>query len=276
MIKDILVNLSTVGKRDRARDYAIALAERLDAHLTGIAFSYEPVIPMMGSIEAVPAQFIDELRGDNEKAAREAKANFQKAIGEAGLRADCYSPNASVAAAAGLFARIGRHFDLTVVQQAEATTFENDFIIEAALFESGRPVVVVPYIQDAAPSFKHVLVCWDGSRPGARAIADAVPLLRRADKIEVITVAEAGKVTEEFPGAEIGRHLSRHGLKIEVKRIDVSNVDVASVILSHAADTSADFLVMGAYGHTRLREFILGGVTAEILSSMTAPVLMSH
>jgi len=276
MIKDILVNLSTVGKRDRGRDYAIALAETLDAHLTGIAFSYEPILPMMGSIEAVPAQFIDEMRADSEKAAKLAKANFQKAVGEAGLRADCYSPTASVAGAAGLFARIGRHFDLAVVQQAEATTFENDFIIEAALFESGRPVMVIPYIQNAAPSFKRVLVCWDGSRPAARAIADAIPLLRKAGKIEVITVAEASKVTEDFPGAEIGRHLSRHGLKIEVKRIDVSKMDAANVILSHAADVSADLLVMGAYGHTRLREFILGGVTAQILASMTAPVLMSH
>lgn len=277
MIKDILVNLAVGNKGDRARDYAISLAETLDAHLSGIAFSYDPVLPIMGGgMEAIPAEYIEEQRAENEKAARLAKANFQKSVGEAGLRSDCYSPNASAAGAATLFARISRHFDLAVVQQAEATTPEHDYLIEAALFEGGRPVIVVPYIHKAAPSFKHALVCWDGSRPAARAIADAIPLLRRAGKIEVITIAEAGKVTEEFPGAEIGQHLTRHGLKIDIKRIDIAEIDVGNAILSYVADTSTDFVVMGAYGHSRIREFVLGGVTNTILSSMTAPVLMSH
>jgi len=101
-------------------------------------------------------------------------------------------------------------------------------------------------------------------------------LLRRAPKIEVITFAEQDKITEEFPGAEIGQHLARHELKVEIKRIDVANIDVANAILSYAADVSADLLVMGAYGHTRIREFVLGGVTNTILASMTVPVLMSH
>jgi nucleotide-binding universal stress UspA family protein len=277
MIKDILVNLAVGNRGDRARDYAISLAETLDAHLSGIAFSYDPVLPIMGGgMEAIPAEYIEEQRAENEKAARLAKADFQKSVGEAGLRSDCYSPNASAAGAATLFARISRHFDLAVVEQAEATTPEHDYLIEAALFEGGRPVIVVPYIHKAAPSFKHALVCWDGSRPAARAIADAIPLLRRAGKIEVITIAEAGKVTEEFPGAEIGQHLARHGLKIDIKRIDIAEIDVGNAILSYVADTSTDFVVMGAYGHSRIREFVLGGVTNTILSSMTAPVLMSH
>ncbi len=276
MIKDILVNLSGANKRDRARDYAISLAEKLDAHLTGVAFSYEPVMPMMGSLEAIPVQYIDEQRAENERAAKQAKANFQKGVAEVGLRADCYSPNATIVGAAGLFARISRHFDLAVVQQSETTTSENDYIIEATLFEGGRPAIVVPYIQNATPSFKRVLVCWDGSKPAARATADAIPLMRRAGKIDILTIAEAGKVTEEFPGAEIGQHLARHGLKVEIKRIDVSDIDPANTILSYAADVSADFLVMGAYGHTRIREFVLGGVSNTILSSMTIPTLMSH
>jgi nucleotide-binding universal stress UspA family protein len=276
MIKDIVVNLVVNNKVDHARDYAISLADMLQAHLTGIAFSYEPVFPVMVGMEAIPTEYIDEQRAKNEKTARLAKTNFQKAVGEARLRSDCYVPNASAAGAAALLARIGRHFDLTVIQQAEATTPENDYLIEAALFESGRPVIVVPYIEGAGPTFKRALVCWDGSKPAARAIADAIPLLRRAGKVEVITIAEAGKVTEEFPGAEIGQHLARHGLKVEIKRIDVADVDAANTILSYAADVSADFLVMGAYGHTRIREFILGGVTNTILASMTVPVLMSH
>jgi nucleotide-binding universal stress UspA family protein len=276
MIKDILVNLAIDYREDRARDYAISLADKLDAHLTGIAFSYEPALPIMAGIDTVPPEYIDGQRAENEKAARRAKVNFQKTVGEAGLRSDCYSANASAAGAAALFARIGRHFDLAIVQQAEAMVPENDFLIEATLFEGGRPVIIVPYIHSAPSSFRHALICWDGSRPAARAIADAIPLLRRAPKIEVITFAEQDKITEEFPGAEIGQHLARHELEVEIKRIDVANIDVANAILSYAADASADLLVMGAYGHTRIREFVLGGVTNTILASMTVPVLMSH
>jgi len=276
MIKDILVNLSVGPGRDRARDYAISLADRMDAHLTGIAFWYEPPIPVMAGAEAVPVQYIDEQRAENKSAAERAATNFRKAVGETGLRSDCYSPNVSLAGAARLYARIARHFDLAIVQQSEPKGLNNDEIIEAALFESGRPVIIVPYIQTAGPSFKHVLMGWDGSIQAARAIADAIPLLRSAGKVEVITVGEKGKITEDFPGAEIGQHLSRHGLKVEVKRIDTSRIEPADTILSYAAETSADFLVMGAYGHTRLREFVLGGVTNTLLSSMTLPVLMSH
>jgi len=276
MIKDIIVNLSLDSAHDCARDYAISLAEKLDAHLTAVVFSYDPVAPIMVGIEAFPADYIDVEREEYEKAARKASSDFLKAVGGRGVRADCQSPHASVAGAAGLFARVARHFDLAVVQQAGEKAPQTDFIIEAALFEGGRPVIIVPYIQTSPPSLKHVLVCWDGSKPAARAISDAIPLLRRADKISVVTVVEATKITEEFPGAEIAKHLARHGLKVEIKRIDVADIDVGNAILSHAADISADFLVMGAYGHTRIREFVLGGVTNELLSSMTVPVLMSH
>jgi nucleotide-binding universal stress UspA family protein len=276
MIKDILVNLLLGGSHDRARDYAVSLAEMLDSHLTAIAFAYAPIIPMAAGVVVIPAELIDAQRAENQNAARLAKSNFEKAIGTAGLRVDCNIANASAEGAIGLFARIARCFDLTVLQQADERHSQNDLIIEAALFNGGRPVIVVPHVHSRAPSFKRVLICWDGSKPAARAIADAIPLLGRAGKVEVITIAEANKITEDFPGAEIGQHLARHGLKIEVKRIDTAGMDVGNAILSIAADISADFIVMGAYGHTRIREFVLGGVTNTILSSMTVPVLMSR
>ena len=103
-----------------------------------------------------------------------------------------------------------------------------------------------------------------------------MPFLKRAKTIEVVIVASERIKSDEIPGADIGQHLARHDLKVEVRRIVAPDTDVASTILSHAADTSADFIVMGGYGHSRLREFILGGVTRGILSSMTLPTLMSH
>ena len=107
------------------------------------------------------------------------------------------------------------------------------------------------------------MVCWDGSANAARAIADAMPLLARAKSIDVVIVASERPKSDEIPGADIGQHLARHGFKVEVKRIVATDTDVANTVLSHAADSSADFIVMGGYGHSRLREFILGGDAAS-------------
>jgi nucleotide-binding universal stress UspA family protein len=107
-------------------------------------------------------------------------------------------------------------------------------------------------------------------------VGDAMPLLERAGAIEVVIVTNERPKSDEIPGADIGRHLARRGLKVEVKRIVATDIDVASALLSHAADTGADFMVMGGYGHSRLREFVLGGVTRGILKSVTIPTLLSH
>jgi nucleotide-binding universal stress UspA family protein len=120
------------------------------------------------------------------------------------------------------------------------------------------------------------MVCWDGSRSAARAIGDAMPLLARAREVEVVVVDEGTGRNDEIPGADIAHHLARHGLKIKLQRIVAGDVDVANILLSHAADAGSDLIVMGGYGHSRLREFVLGGATRGILSSMTVPTLMAH
>jgi len=120
------------------------------------------------------------------------------------------------------------------------------------------------------------MVCWDGSRAATRAIADAMPLLERAGTIEVVIVTNDRGKRDGIEGADMGLHLARHGLKVDVTRITRGDLDVVDALLSHAADSGADFMVMGGYGHSRLREFVLGGVTRSILHSMTVPTLMSH
>jgi nucleotide-binding universal stress UspA family protein len=176
-----------------------------------------------------------------------------------------------------MLAGIARRFDLSVIAQPqpEEPTLGRLFI-EAALFESGRPMLVVPYIQTAGLQLDRVLVGWDGSRSAARAIGDAMPFLVRAKAAEIVMVAGEPAKSDELPGSDIAHHLARHGVKVEVERISATAVDIASTILSHAADVSADFLVMGGYGHSRMREFMLGGATRGILGSMTIPTLMSH
>jgi nucleotide-binding universal stress UspA family protein len=148
-------------------------------------------------------------------------------------------------------------------------------MIEAALFETGRPALVVPYSQKGGVKLDRIMLCWDGSRSAARAASDAMPFLERAGTVEVVIVTEHSK-GDETPGADIAQHLARHGLAVEVKLIVAPDAKTADVLLSHAADTSADLLVLGGYGHSRLREFVLGGVTRSILEAMTVPALMSH
>ncbi len=275
MIKDLIVNL-TVGRNDVAAPFAISIAETFGAHVTGVAFSYEPVIPptVMGGI---PAALIDEQRSENEKAATDALARFEDAARRVGVSFDTRSATASLAGAADTFAAMARRFDLSVVAQSEPDKVApEELIAEGALFGSGRPVVVVPYIQKAGFKLERVMVAWDASRNAARAIADAMPILAKAGAIDIVIVASERPKSDEVAGADIGQHLARHGLTVDVKRIVATDTDVANTILSHAADSAADFLVMGGYGHSRLREFVLGGATRGILGAMTLPVLMSH
>ena len=195
---------------------------------------------------------------------------------KSGAAAETRQLDATFGGAATLFAQIARRFDISVVGQAQREQGATDeLIIEGALFESGRPVIVVPYIQKSGLTLERVLVCWDGGRTAARAVADAMPFLTRAKAVDLVIVTEERK-NDEVTGVRMSEHLARHGATVTVKRIAKGDLSVQDAILSYAADSSADFMVMGGYGHSRLREFILGGVTRSILNSMTIPVLMSH
>lgn len=275
MIKDIVVNLG-LGDRDPASEFAVSLAETFDAHLLGVAFAYEPVIPgsVMGGI---PPEFIEAQRTESDKKARAAIERFNAAAKRSSLSSESRVVTASISSAAEQLGHIARRFDLAVVGQPDRETgMPEEVVDEGVLFESGRPVVFVPYIFKGPAKLDRVMVCWDGSRAATRAIADALPLMQKAKQVEVVIVATGRPKSDEVPGADLGQHLARHGLKVEVKRITSPDIDVPSTILSYAADSSADMLVMGGYGHSRLREFVLGGVTRGLLESMTVPVLMSH
>jgi nucleotide-binding universal stress UspA family protein len=275
MIKDIVVNLNVSAKESPAGDYAIAVAAAFDAHLTGIAFLYDPIVPLSGAGH-VPAEVIVTQR-DYQDAVRAVRERFAAASADAGITAKQLTLSASAVGAGDQFGKIARRFDLAVVGQAEPETNASEgIIVEAALFDSGRPVIIVPYIQKAPLKLDRVMVCWDGSRAAARAIGDAMPLMQRAGSVEVVAVTNERGKQDQVEGADIGAHLARHRLNVEVKRIPLGDIDVADMLLSHAADAEIDFIVMGGYGHSRLRQFVLGGVTRSILRSMTAPVLMSH
>jgi nucleotide-binding universal stress UspA family protein len=275
MLKDLVVNLSGRAPQDFAADYAISMAATFGAHVAGLAFLYEPVIPD-GTLGGVPVDLIELQREENSKTAKDAVDRFEAATKKAGVAAQSRILDATFGGAATLFARTARRFDLAVVGQAQREHgASEELMIEGALFESGRPVVVVPYIQKSGLTLERVLVCWDGGRTAARAVGDAMPFLERAKAVDIVIVAEERK-NDEITGAKLSEHLARRGIKANVKRIAKGGLAVDAAILDYAADSGADFMVMGGYGHSRLREFILGGVTRSILASMTLPVLMSH
>jgi nucleotide-binding universal stress UspA family protein len=277
MIKRVLVNLTVDGRRDPAPDFAITVATTFGASLTGVAFAHEPVISP-SIIAGMPADLIHSMRAQSEKAAKDTIERFAAAAKAAGVSAQTRMVTATYAGAADLFGRMGRTFDVVLIGQAEPDEdVPEDMIVENALFESGRPIVVVPYIQRDPIKLDRIMVCWDGSRAAARAVGDALPLLARSKQIDVVIVkGKDGPDESPATAADCAQHLAGHGLNAKVVRLIGADIDVADMLLSYAADSGADFMVMGGYGHSKLREIILGGVTRAILASMTIPVLMSH
>jgi nucleotide-binding universal stress UspA family protein len=151
-------------------------------------------------------------------------------------------------------------------------------LAEQLVLASGRPVLLIPYIGAGATMGERVVIGWDASREAARAVSDALPILERAASVVVVTINPRQRDFGhgEMPGTDIALHLARHGVKVEVQRVETRDMDVGNALLSHLAGQSADLLVMGGYGHSRLREIVLGGATRTVLGDMTVPVLMSH
>ncbi|MBV8763680.1 MAG: universal stress protein [Hyphomicrobiales bacterium] len=253
--------------------YALSLAKLMDAHLTSVPTDIE---------SALADQINAELRYDlilaEQSERREAIERVAAEIASQGLAAGLPVDSLRLANAGDnaieALERALRVFDLNIVEQAYGKRGEaRPRMIETMVFDVGRPVLIIPYIQTQAASLRSALVAWDGSAPAARALGDAVPILKRADRVEVVRIG--GKESERQGGALVTRHLARHGIDAVFKQVP-SSKDVGNTLLSHAVDVSADFLVMGAFGHSRLREAIFGGATRTLLHSMTLPVLLSR
>ncbi|MTV36335.1 universal stress protein [Duganella radicis] len=175
-----------------------------------------------------------------------------------------------------------RYADLIVLSQAAPETSgfgSGPQLPEMLALHGGRPLLIVPYAGTFPRLDRHALIAWDGSRAATRALTDALPLLQRSARVTVAVFNSDrhNSLHGGEPGADIALYLTRHGVNVEVMRqTTVPGDDVGGALLSLAADIGADLLVMGAYGHQRWREILLGGVTRHVLRSMTLPVLMSH
>ena len=281
MIKDILVHVdpSRDGRSPGiAAEYALSLAARHEAHVRGhMAGLWAPLAA--ATFADVPASLIESQQREAEAQAFQARTVFEEAARLAGVSWESYVMTGDSALVADTFALGARVSDLTVVAQDEPESSGlKSLLIEAALFDSGRPVLIVPYVFRGGFQARRILVAWDHSRAAARALHDALPLIRKAEFVQTVTVERGGRGRREteVPGADVAAHLARHGLTVDVHRIPGEDVTVADALLSYAADTGADLLVMGGYEHSRFRELLLGGATLGILQSATLPVLMSH
>jgi nucleotide-binding universal stress UspA family protein len=275
MIKDVILNLELNKSRDSVRDYAITVARMFDAHLAGVAFAGGANVPGYLVPEFDPNRLAD-IQAKNEAAAHSAIERFEAAVKGSLLSVE--HRLVTQRPPSDSFSAMARRYDLSIIMQSDAENWvDNDILIEATLFESGRPVIVIPFIQKEGLKLDRIVCCWDGSRAAARAINDALPLLQEARAVELFIVAdEKTGDGREIRGVEIGSHLARHGIKVEVEIVPTTGIDVANVILSRVADCSASMIVMGGFGHSRLREFILGGATRGVLTTMTVPVFISH
>jgi nucleotide-binding universal stress UspA family protein len=277
MIKDIIVNLEHKIARDPARDFAITIAETFDAHVAGIAFAYAPHFSGYAMLE-IPSDIVAQMIAESEKAALAAIEHFEGAARRSLLSAEHRLFKSIGSLAPLVLSTLARRFDLGVLMQSEPNGVDNDDMIETSLFQSGRPLMVVPYIQKDGLKLDHVVCCWDGSRAAARAINDGLPLLVKATTVDLLIVLNEKTNTAPniIRGADMAKHLARHDVKVQIVTVPAADIDVSNAILSYVADVSGTLIVMGGYGHARLREVILGGVTRDMLESTTVPVFMSH
>ena len=277
--RNLLVQVDESRSCARRVELAVELAAAHDAHLTGVYIVSEPS-PASFVHPYLPPDLTVSLQQEMRARADAALARFAEVAGRNQVAFETRVDRVLYTEIAEALATHARYVDLVILGQFDPDdpAAEPRYLPEQVILGCGRAALVVPYIGPAATFGERAVVAWDASREAARAVNDALPLLERAKAVSVVSVNPGAQPFGhgEEPGADIGLHLARHGIKVAVERVEARELDAANAILSHLASQGADLLVMGAYGHSRMREFVLGGVTRTILAEMTVPVLMSH
>lgn len=275
-IRDIFVALTEEGHGDEAYSsitYGLALAEVAGAHLTVQAASKR--------IVAVGALFPSVTRAliasENQRVSALAQVVAERAATGASMAGVVCTTETLSLSYPDLLARVAwqaRLHDLTILD-AEARAIDVDReLIEAVLFASGRPVLVVPP-STASLTVRRLMIAWDGSAPAARAVSDALPFLRAAEEVEVVSVVGEKEFPTSAVGSEIAPHLSRHGVTVTVTELPLQGT-AFETLHGHVLATRADMLVMGAFRHSRLRDWFFGGVTQSFLKRTPVPLFLAH
>lgn len=281
--KDILVHLDDSVRSSERLGLAIQLAVANGAHLTAVHAINIPATSMfygysMTVASPGPQDLIEALRTEAQARIAPVEDAFLERIRQEGVQGEWRTVEGEPGAVLALHAR---YADIAILGQPDREKPQadgSDSIPVSVLMSSGRPALVVPYAGRFVAVGQHVLVAWNASREAARALNDAMPLLRAAQKVTVLVINPASGTAGhgDIPAADISLHLARHGVKAEAARTVAAEIADGEALLSYAADLGVDMIVAGAYGHSRTRELVFGGVTRTLLNEMTVPVLFSH
>jgi nucleotide-binding universal stress UspA family protein len=271
-IKNILV---IIDADRRAATAAAEIAQRTGAHVNGIALTFEALMPIYTAAAPIPTELLVAAHDQSQSDAELARRDFEDIVKRMGVSAS--SRVAETIAGDGILGVVGSCVltDLAVVGQTDPDRREpmRDVLIESLLFHARLPVMLIPYagVRDFRPD--RAVIGWNGSATAARAIRAALPLLALAKSVTVVVVDED---RPGLAGREVAAYLARHNITAHLRQIDSPATGAGQALLNFAAEQNADWLVMGAYGHSRMREFLLGGVTRHIIGDATLPVLMAH
>jgi nucleotide-binding universal stress UspA family protein len=279
--KDVLVALTTypeptpVSAVDDAVDVAVALGAKISAIACEVKIS-APGSPLGNYLLDIPAMVAAEIK-KSETNAQQLLAAFQDAAEKRGVFQERVSEQCLPSEVPDVFIEYARLRDLTIVPVPEGD-YIDQWYAESIIFGSGRPTFVLPHTRKRTGSFAldTVIVAWDFSRPATRAIADAMPILQKAKRVCVLTVTKEKSIDTRRSGAELAKYLARHSVDVVLDEVDAKGRNIGDVFEAHVTYRNANLLVMGAYGHSRVREFVLGGATKSMLARPPVPIFLSH
>jgi nucleotide-binding universal stress UspA family protein len=276
--KTILVSLNELDRLDPVLDWARALAGDHDAHVTGVYVVPSPAVyPAVGPY--VIPEVYDGLTRHFEERTQSVKAKFSDAMARASLSSQWLEVRAVAPVISESVGEAARTADLVLASEINRegkNGVELDFI-ENLIVHSGCPILVLPQKQVGLPNFERVVCGYDGKKEAGRAIREAVPLLLKAKEVRIVWVdPPEQRDPGPAPGADVAQMLVRHGVKATAETVSTGGVNAAEALAAKARDLGAGLIVMGAYGHTRLREFVLGGATRYALHHMSVPLFLSH
>ena len=273
---DILVALTSYPEPTPVSvvEDAVSVAAALGAHIAALSCEMHVQVPghfISGSVVGLPGVIAGEA-GKSRKNAQDLLAAFEAAAAKSGVSRESILQKCKSFEVPDLLVEYARLRDLTIMPAS------NDrWYAEAVIFGSGKPTLILP--ESPRPRLFElgtVAVAWDFSRAAARAVADAIPLLEKAKKVRVVTVLNEKHMDNKHSAEELSKNLSRHGIDVVLDRVDAKGRPIGDVLEAYVASHASDMLVMGAYGHSRLREFVLGGATKSLLSKPPLPILFSH
>ncbi|CAN7795365.1 universal stress protein [Caballeronia sp. LjRoot34] len=276
--KSIVVQLDTSERAHSRLKYAVQFAKQFNAHLSGVFSTFSPD-PRSFYVMAGSAEYFESHRTFRQERHDALERIFLAEILREGISGQWVDRNEY---ASDAIPRYARYADLVIAGQDDPNdpeSFIADHFPETLVLSAGRPVLFIPYVGVFPTLGENVMVAWNGSREATRAVHDALPLLQRANRTTIVMLNDPKDESRgsRIPGADIALMLARHGIKAEVAELDgIDDVPLGDVLLSRASQLNVDLVVMGAYGHSRWQELIMGGATRSMLESMTVPVLMSH